>query len=252
MSIAEKYTTLTEKIPDVYEAGKTAQRKEHWRTFIASRTQDDGYVGGSHMFSYDHPDNFYPTEDIKPSTVSNMFLQFGMYNGDKVKPISLKQRLEECGVKLDLSNQTGVNSYMFNNTCFTELPEIAFTNYGSTSKLNYTFDASKYLERIEKLKLKNGATEVSAFRNCTALTDMVLEVVNDGKIKGSWDFHYSPLDAESAKSIIKHLYNYSGTDEDLTYTLSMHDSTWTALNESEAPPAGETWQQYVNSLGYNV
>lgn len=238
------------KIDEVFEAGKLAERKEYYRNLIKARTLENGALNATHMFSYEHPDYFYPTEDLKINTCSSMFLRFGTWVPYNLKTISLTQRLEDCGIKLDMSKQSGVTSYMFNYTCFTELPEISFIGTYSSTILNYTFDENLYLERIEKLIVKPNATSTHGFRKCTALTSMILEVINGGKIKGTWDFSYTKLDPPSMKSIILCLFDYSGTSEEGMYSILFPEPCWEALEADSTAPDGGTWENYVIKLGY--
>lgn len=247
MNFSDKLIKAAENTIETFESGKKAQNAEWWDGFIKGRTNNNRLVA-SYMFQNFDPDNFYPTKDLYPYTITNMFTRFGYY---QKKTVDLKKRLEDCGVKLDFSvRHSGVTSYAFSSTWITTLPEISFTSTSSSTKLNYTFDGSSYLETIEKLVVKPNTTSSYAFRGCTSLTHIILEVIDDGKIKGTWDFSYSPLDIESMKSIIAVLYDYSGTDENLTYSILFTDDCWANLEADSTSPTGTTWKKYVEDLGW--
>ena len=239
MSIAEKLTTVAENVPKVYEAGQTAERELLWDSMLRGTVK-------TNLFSYWNTEAFYPTRDIVLTGSSfSTFSMFGTYNGVSQNPINLKQRLEECGVTFDVSGVTNAN-YMFSWATFTHLPVI---DLSSATSMRGTFQGGNILVYIEKLILSpNGTSVTDAFNTVTALKEIRIE----GLIIKDFDIKKAPLTAESAKSIINHLKNYAGTDEELTYKLSFLDTVWTTLNESEPPPSEDTWEEYVNSLGWLI
>ena len=120
MSVADKLTKIDENTLETFESGKKVQNAEWWDAFIKGRTTNNRLVA-NYMFQDFDPDNFYPTQDLYPYTITNMFHRFGTY---QKKTIDLKKRLEDCGVKLDFSvRHSGVASYTFSSTRITALPE---------------------------------------------------------------------------------------------------------------------------------
>ena len=81
-------------------------------------------------------------------------------------------------------------------------------------------------------------------------TVQVKVILADGTIGKSIEFPHSPLTIDSCKSIINALKNYADTDYKLQYKLTLKNTVWEALNSAEAPPSGNTWQEYVQSLGW--
>lgn len=79
MSIADKYTTLnTEKIPQVYEAGKNAEYETFWNEVLqgGERTQFRYAFGGLGWTDV----NFKPPTTIRPSDSRYMFCYSGITN----------------------------------------------------------------------------------------------------------------------------------------------------------------------------
>lgn len=74
----------------------------------------------------------------------------------------------------------------------------------------------------------------------------------EGEIGRSINFSYSPLSVESMKNVIEHLVNYTGTEKELSYTVTFTEACWTKLEADSTAPNGGTWKEYVASLGWNV
>lgn len=245
MSLADKLTTIAENMPKVYEAGKSEHRNNTWNA-IQQYGNRKAYVS---YFSYWKTDAFYPKYDFILTGANNgMFNAFGRYN-DGTKdcvdtPINLIERLNECGVVLDTSGVTNGN-YMFQYACVTHLPTINLTSLTNRTGL---FAASSLLY-IEKVILSEDGTNLSGAFGSTAraLTHMMVE----GKIINNFDIKASPLDVESAKSILVALNDYSGTSEEGTYNVYFAESVWGLLDaEGETSPNGTTWKEYVDAKGY--
>lgn len=236
MSIADKLTTIAENEQKVYEAGKTAEWNDFW----------DRYQKNGTRISYESAfvdlgwtdDTFKPKYDIKV---------VGEYSGTQMFRKSyitdLRQRLIDCGVVLDLSEMSPFNQ-IFQNSKITHLPKI---DMSGATKGTYTFytSALKYIEEL--VVHENFVFDSTTFGEASRLTDITIT----GVIGTTLHMGVCPLTVESAKSVINALKNYAGTDYELTYTLTLKNTVWDALDEAEAPPTGETWKLYVNSLGWN-
>jgi hypothetical protein len=90
----------------------------------------------------------------------------------------------------------------------------------------------------------------NAFYNITSLKNLNAS----GEIGGiSWNFSPAPLTAESAKSVIDCLVDYSGTDKEYTYTFTFSATTKANLEaEGATAPDGNTWLDYAFVKGWNV
>lgn len=159
---------------------------------------------------------------------------------------NIKARLEECGVRLDTSKATNLyQAFMYSSTA--ELPEIN----ASKSTSNYqTFASCTKLTKIDKLILSSDGTApemTTTFASSSALVDIVIEGVIAKNITMS---NCSKLSVDSTKSVIEHLANYAGTENEGVYTLKLHANTWTALEASGTAPNNKTWKEYVTDLGW--
>lgn len=95
----------------------------------------------------------------------------------------------------------------------------------------------------------------STFTGCTALETVTLaqdEIGQDVCIHQT-----SKLKKECAYAIMRKLKNHIGTDREYTYAFKLHATVWSNVDDTtaegyEAPPAGDSWQNYVTSIGYNT
>ena len=111
MSIAEQITELKQDFDDVYEAGKKSQYDEFWDVYQTNGRRTDykyAFAGIGWTAA-----NFYPKYDIM---IDNGVSTFQQCNAK----ISLKERLEECGVELRWISSSMSNTFVAAN--FTELP----------------------------------------------------------------------------------------------------------------------------------
>ena len=247
--IATKLTTIAENQQRVYDAGYTAgqsaggdtdaayqrcveaERQAFWDAFQwkGTRTSYAMYVFGHGGFSFD---NFYPKYDIKP-TGSCQYLFYNWRSAEDSKQGlnatgNLAQRLNECGVKLDVSNcerLTGLFGYGY----FTELPPINVTGliYDSTNLFTY----NGRLVTIGTITTKESVTYGGWFDSCGALENITF----DGAIGQNIDLSSSTkLTHDSLMSIINHLAEVSSTR-----TLTLGATNLAKLTDAEKAIATE-------------
>lgn len=224
-----------------YEKGKRAAQVEWWETYLSTRDGRTHLNSGSYVFGFWNSDSFYPTQDISLRGADRAFYNFG-YNAPA---LDLTARLEECGVKLDVSKMSAFD-YIFANARITRIPELYFPN-----KVAFiaSFNNSTLLKVIDKIILNEAGT--STFNSSTFNCKNLEEIRFEGAIGTSITFQYCPLlSVESMKSIILHLVNYTGTDKELTHTVTFVEDCWTRLEESGPAPTGTTWKEYIDSLGW--
>lgn len=116
--------------------------------------------------------------------------------------------------------------------------------------LTGAFTRCSALETIPLLEL-NGVTGFSqTFTGCSKLREITIA----GSIDVSFNISATAvLSVASAKSIIEHLTNYAGTDNEYTNTLKLNDAVWAALEaEGNTAPHGGTWEDYVTELCWNT
>jgi hypothetical protein len=170
----------------------------------------------------------YPLTDI---TISNSYMMFAR---TKIVDVAALFPKLVCAY----------SQYTFYNSLYTKhIGEMTIKDdaYG-------VFSNCQALEKIDKLVITNKAKFTSAFNNCYALKDIVM----DGSIENSVNFQWSPLSVDSMKSIISRLQNFSGTTDANKKTITFSDACWAALEASGPYPTGGTWEDYVTSLGWNV
>ena len=223
---------IKENVTKVYDAGKTKEWSDFWDVYQNFGKSRDGF----HKFS----GNGWTDKNFKPK----YDVIIGHYGFQNSHITDLKQRLIEAGVtcKLQISNGAVSNNFSWSN--ITHIPDLS--GQVLTGKLDYTFGHSIYLHTIDGLRVSATATFPNTFNNNNSLKNITIY----GTIGTSIDFRWSPLTVKSCKSIINALKNYAGTSKALSNKLTLKSECWTALNEAETPPSGNTWQEYVQSLGW--
>lgn len=204
-----------------------------WDNFQENGNRKDyGLSFCAHEFT---DDIFIPKYDIVPTTLADAF------------KYSILEDIEGClnrsGVTLDTSKCTNF-AFCFMSSKATSIPTISLISATAISSL---FTNCQKLVTLRKLIVKS-TTRIPSFTNCNKLQNITIE----GEIGTTFDIHWSPLTAESAKSIITHLVNYTGTENEFAYSVLFADSVWELLNaEGATAPGNITWEEYVNSIGWN-
>ena len=237
MDIAERILQLKEALDNVYEAGKKERNTKWWDTYLApmraGRPSNYAFAGPSWNVN-----TFYPTQDIVPlENAANMFNRFS-WNAN-VSIIDLAQRLEDCGVILDISNPSTIQG-MFSYAFITRVPSLNCnsTRYTSLADLFYS---AKYLVTIDELIIRDDGANTfsSAFTGCTALKNITFT----GVIGRTISFADCPLSVESLKNIISCLKDYTGSSE-YSYTITLKSSAFSAL-ESQ-------WAEMIDDKKWNL
>ncbi len=207
--------------------------------------------------------NFYPNQDIKP--LDNATALFNRFSWNSSYPnIDLAQRLEECGVVLDVSGAITAAD-LFSNAFVTRVPSLNLSNPSSTATaLTRVFQDARYLVTIDELIIREDGTNTfpQTFNGCTALENVKFT----GVIGSSINFSNSPLTAASMKSIVKHLKDFRGTDNEYSCTLTVavdsmdaletegfieEDMQWIEENGLEWE-ADLFWDQIIDDLRWNL
>jgi hypothetical protein len=245
MSIADKLATVAENEQKVYEAGKTAEWNEFWdvlqqngtRTTYQATTDYSAFNG-----SWWTNENFKPKYDIKPTHAGSMFRVSGIKD--------LRAGMAFNGVKFDFSNCTSLMQ-MFYASGIVTIGELDFsTRTSGTFTTVQAFQTMRDLETVDLIKVGENVTNYGYWFNHSS---KLKEVRFAGTIAYSLSMSgCSVLSVESMKSIISCLKNYAGTENEYTQTLTFPAARWTALEADSTAPNGDTWQEYVGSLGWNV
>ena len=252
MSIADKLTTIAENEQKVYdkgvEDGKKSEYDAFWDTY-----QENGTEPVSYQYAFTgnwDSRSFKPKYDFKPSRngLSYAFYKCGYGLDDETTRIDLI----EVSKKVKILYENDSFQSTFEDSRILTVPTIKITTFRGTVVLQKTFYFASRLHTIEKIILSDHTDGGSTSFNNTFYGASKLENIRfEGAINRDINFSSCPLSVESCKNIIEHLYNFAGTTSELKYKLTLKSTCWTALNEAEAPPTGETWQDYVNSLGWN-
>lgn len=240
--------TYASKVDEVYskgfEKGKAEGGDSYYDTFWDS-CQDYGnrtdYTNGFSGKSWTDT-TFTPKYDIKPKRSNNMFNQCNITD--------LPALLDKQGVTLDFSNTLDMD-YCFYNSRITKLGIIDMTNinYSTGSRAIFSTSALKSIEKVIGSTKMAYSFHSNAFTGATNLE----EVTFGGVIRGDLNLAKCPLNLASMKSAIEHLSNYTGTTDELKYTVTFKATCWEALDaEGATSPNDNTWREYINDLGWNV
>jgi hypothetical protein len=222
---------LAPKVNEVFEAGKKAQYDAFWDKYQQNGKKtayNYAFAGASW-----NDDTFFPKYDIKPSySIIRTFVSCAVTN--------LEERLQECGVALDTSDNANYSS-VFEYAKTIALPEITFKK--ATSTTSRAFADATSLHTIRKIILEDGfnAEFTSSFTNCTALENVVFEGVIPKHITLAQS---TKLSKASITSIIEHL---STTASGQTATFSK-TAVNTAFETSAGTGDGSTsaeWQSLI-------
>lgn len=159
----------------------------------------------------------------------------GMFNGATIT--NLKQRLQDCGVVLDMFGTTTMNA-LFQNSKITHLPTI---DTRSCNSFSYTFYNMIVLKEFEKLILKEDGSQkltASPFGNLHNLEKIVIE----GKLGSTVTFAQSKkLNHDSIISVVNAL---STTTTGTTITFSL-EAVKNAFETSEGMADGNTSAEWL-------
>lgn len=270
MTTAEKLIKVAENVPKVYEAGFEAGKAEgggdsYYDTFW------DGFQGNGErnvykqLFRTDYSlktnkplyywtnESFKPKYDMRPTNADEMLSTYWGNKAGERTPTSfihgdLVEILNNLNVVLDFSNcKSAWGVFSFSN--FTRLGVIDFSSI--TYDHMQFFREMRYLETIDYYippkKILTGLNDI--FRNCNSLKNLTL----GGNLLQTTDLKSSPLTAQSAISVITHLENYAGTENEFKYPITFSPTTWGYLDaEGNASPNGNSWREYINDLGWNA
>lgn len=211
-----------------FEAGKKSEREKFWNEYTNRSVWSASGVFYGGVWDFDI---FYPTCDIRPvGNAERLFYAWENENG-KNQSGSLKKRLEECGVVLDTSQATNLQS-AFGYSFITEIPTIDCTNLGNSSSAVFAHCYHRLLT-IEKV-IVNEAVTYNNWFNSTNITNITF----DGVIGQDLDLGYSSrLTKASIESIISHLSD-SATGKTLTLSKTavenaFTDTEWDALESTK-------------------
>ncbi len=225
MSLTQNIARAKTDYNEVYEAGRKSQYDEFWDAFQKNGTLTYYYQAfAGYGWSYK---NFYPKYDINMRDTA--FATFQGFGNGQNGLLNMRERLEECGVKMlcPVGEQMGSTFY---GASISEMPELDISKITS---LNNTFGNCYYLHTVAFKLADNGNAYIqsNAFSNCTALVNLTFTsgVLRIGGLNLS---AATKLSKASIISIIEHL---STTASGQGITLSK-----TAVDKAFATTEGGT------------
>ena len=230
------------KVNEVYDKGRTDEWSEFWDDFQLNGTREDY----SYAFMGSNTSNWSnitikPKYNITPTNAARMFRRVrGMFD--------LTEHFKNLDITLDFSKSTD-NSFLFQLSNITRVPIIDCSSVTSSGGLANMF-ANSAVETIDKLILPDNGIALNRTFNAGNLKNIIF----DGVIGVSASFAICPLTVESMKSIITHLKNYAGTSNAGTYTLTLSDTSKTAMAELGTIEefGGKTYDAYITDIGWNL
>ena len=233
---------IKENVTKVYDAGKSYRNNEFWKAITngGKRSNYDGVFCGTRF----NKNNFFPTYNITPGSADKMFMSIVITSVDE--QVDMEELENKMGIIFDFSKCNKIGQ-CFAGALFKTLNVIDITNAASAGYAFYGGYTTLKLKRINRLIIsENTRLDDSMFGYASELNYIGFE----GVIAKTITLSSSPLIAESAKKLIMCLKNHAGTDYQLKYKLTLKNTVWEALNSAETPPSGNTWQDYVQSLGW--
>lgn len=237
MNIAEKLTTIAENEQKIYDKGRYDEWSLFWETLQdGGKRTDYQYLCGR--------GSCWSKKTFKPKYDLNVVNGFNMF-GAAIYYTNLDLREEILGVKLDTSNATTMHNFCSWSGMVTAFGTIDIRK--TTDGADSVFAGANNLHTIEKLIIRAPDTRLIKFDYCTSLKNLTIE----GTIGGNFNCSYAPLNVDSMKSVISCLKDYSGTESEGVYTLTLKDECKTALEaEGATSPNGNLWTEYVSDLGW--
>ena len=206
---------------DWYERGKQAERDAFWDAFQGATRRR-----WSSSFQYEcwNDTTFYPKYNLIISgDASALFRYCGITD--------LEGRLNECGVTLDTSECTSLNTGFGESQFLTIVPPINVEKCTASNATNGLFAGCRSLKTVRKFIVSEETLFSKTFQNCPLLENIVFE----GTISDSLDFgSCTLLTRASIESIINHLSD-KASGETLTLSETAVDKAfaWTAPGPDE-------------------
>lgn len=192
-------------------------------------------------------ENFKPKYPIRPKYASYMFFS---NNGGGIVVEDFVEFCENNNIVLDLSNCVS-GTYIMGGALQTK--HLGVLDFSKCTNMNYAFYAqngSYGVVTIDEFISSEVTTYINnTFQYATKLANIKIS----GVIASDIWFQASPLTAESVKSIILALKDYTGTDNEFNYTLTLSGVAKENIEaEGATSPNGNTWLEYAGDKKWNV
>ncbi|MBR2476818.1 MAG: hypothetical protein IKB50_01640 [Clostridia bacterium] len=239
MSIAEKLTAIAENEKKVFDAGCSEGESNMWDK-ITNYGNRKFYEYG---FKYWGCEEFNPTYQIVPTSRSICMFE----DSPKLKKVESRY--------LDLSNVTANNGAenTSNNYCtfrrcsaLEEIEDVGMPPGGYYQTFGWCYN----LHTVAAMRCKKEGGYTSPFNSCTRLRNLTIEGVIGNNFTVA---HSSLLTKDSIISIITALFDFTGTADEYTRTLTLHSKTVSTLESlGSTSPNGNTWIEYIDDKKWNL
>lgn len=250
MSIADKLTTIAENVQKVYEAGKAQGgggiseelMSTFWKAITCGGATERSYANAFYQTEFDNT-TFKPTSNFKISEATSMFNYCSEMLGEE-KQVDFAKWEEENDVYLDFSTCTTMNNAFRSCGLFKTLGNIDCSNDPTMVRCFM----SSTIQRIEYFYPPNQPM-VNSFTSAEKLSYIGF----DSTVYQNINLQSCPLVNESAILLIQYLEDYSGTEKEFAYTVTLSDEVWANLDAlGNVSPNGNTWRDYCGDLGWNT
>ena len=251
MSVNEKMTAIADAIRDktggtealtlddmakgvneVYEKGISEEDVKIWKMITLEGTRTDF----SHSFRKENFSDYSFINPVQPRVAEYMFYQ---YAGAKLPG------------NLDFSSLSVSNENCLHRTFgwVTKLSVIPDIGIPAPSVYKETFYGAAPVITIDILRVNEDCKFTNTFYNATQLRNIKFEGVIGQSISFS---NSSSLTVESMINIIRHLKDYSGTENAGRYILTLYDSRKNLMAAQGAIFGGKTYDEYITDIGWNL
>lgn len=241
------------KVNEVYEKGKTDENNAFWDKFTLNGERTwYGYAFIGFTDEYIRPNRkIIPVGCATSDNIPSYAYMF--YHNSYIKKVEA-QYFDFSNINTDkfkisqTAHQQGNRQICHDCSKLEEFEDVGMP----AGYYYYTWARCGKLHTIELIRSNADTRFESAFSTCSSLKNVRFE----GEIGRNLSISYSPLSMESLKSIISHLVDYKGTENEGTYTLTLKDTCKTAL-ESDTEMIefnGQTYTYFnlITAKGWNL
>lgn len=246
MSIAEKLTVIAENEQRVYDSGVDEGEGNIWDEIQGANGTRTDY---DCFFRRWQSDYIRPKHKVVPKRGTGTIDKNlrSVFEDAKIKKIE-SEYFDFSNMVFDASIDTTNCIYAFFRKCslLEEIEDIGLKAGGYYQ----TFNRCPKLHTIAVMRCVKDGTYSGPFTQCYELANITIEgeIGNDITFKDC-----SKLTIESLKSIITALVDYSGTDSEYAYTLTLNNACITTLEEAGmTSPNGNTWVEYIDDKKWNL
>lgn len=242
------YDGKQQGIAEGIEQGKKAEHSDFWDAFQSNGERVNYYRAFANHNSASsalgwNETTFRPKYDLRPTGIAQGFMYLSVSD--------LEEHLNKCGIVLDLQNCTSLQQ-TFQLATITVFPIL---HLKKATELGNVFGSCTKLHTVRKIIFESGTTASfsSMFSGCSALKN-IDEV--EGSIEHNISFSACPLTKETIKRIITHLKDYTDTDSEYKYTITLKTSAFNTL-EAEGSTAEYnsvpcTWAELIDNKKWNL